>query len=69
MPTGRLSRALRLGGGMRREGMQTPTSQARDVGHPAPAMEAGIADHVCTIEEMVGLLKPKSILDGLNRAA
>jgi hypothetical protein len=34
-----------------------------------PAMEAGIADHVWTVEEMVALMEPKSILDGLQRAA
>lgn len=34
-----------------------------------PAMEAGTADHVWTIEELVRLAEPKSILDGLNRVA
>jgi IS1 family transposase len=34
-----------------------------------PAMEAHLADHVWTIEEMVGLLEPKSILDGLKQTA
>ncbi len=32
-----------------------------------PAMEAGLAHHVWSIEELVGLLEPKSILDGLYR--
>jgi len=32
-----------------------------------PAMEAGISDHVWSIEELVQLLEPKSILDGLSR--
>jgi hypothetical protein len=34
-----------------------------------PAMEAGIADHVWTIEELVNLLEGRSILDGIFRAA
>ena len=34
-----------------------------------PAMESGLASHVWKIEEMVCLLEPKSILDGLTRAA
>jgi IS1 family transposase len=34
-----------------------------------PAMEAGIANHVWTFEELVGLLEPKSILDGLTQVA
>jgi hypothetical protein len=34
-----------------------------------PAMEAGIANHVWTIEEMVKLLDRRSILDGLTKAA
>ncbi len=34
-----------------------------------PAMEAGLSNHVWTIEEMVSLLEPKSILDGLRQAA
>lgn len=29
-----------------------------------PAMEAGIADHVWSVEELVGLTEPKPILDG-----
>jgi hypothetical protein len=32
------------------------------------AMEAGIADHVWSAEELVSLLEPKSILDGLKMA-
>jgi hypothetical protein len=32
-------------------------------------MEAGIANHVWTIEEMVKLLDERSILDGLIRVA
>jgi hypothetical protein len=32
-------------------------------------MEAGPAHHVWTVEELVSLLEPKSILDGLKRAA
>lgn len=34
-----------------------------------PAMEAGIADHVWSIEELVKLVEPKSILDGLRISA
>ncbi len=34
-----------------------------------PAMEAGLANHVWTIEEMVGLMESKSILDGLKQTA
>jgi hypothetical protein len=34
-----------------------------------PAMEAGITDHVWSIEEMVGLLDGRSILYGLMRSA
>jgi hypothetical protein len=34
-----------------------------------PAMEAGVTNHVWTIEEMVRLLNKRSILDGLNCAA
>lgn len=34
-----------------------------------PAMEAGLADHVWTIMELVALAEPKSILDGLTQAA
>jgi IS1 family transposase len=34
-----------------------------------PAMEAGLATHIWTIEELVGLMEPKSILDGLERIA
>lgn len=34
-----------------------------------PAMEAGLSDHVWTIEEMVKLLDGRSILDGLIRVA
>jgi hypothetical protein len=34
-----------------------------------PAMEAGLAHTVWTIEDMVKLMEPKSILDGLYRAA
>jgi hypothetical protein len=34
-----------------------------------PAMEAGLAHHVWNIEELVGLMEPKSILDGLIRTA
>jgi IS1 family transposase len=33
-----------------------------------PAMEAGIANHVWSIEELVKLMEPKSILDGLKCA-
>ena len=31
-----------------------------------PAMEAGLSDHVWTMEELVSLMEPKSILDGLE---
>jgi len=34
-----------------------------------PAMEAGIADHVWTIKDMVALIDSTSILDGLKRVA
>jgi hypothetical protein len=34
-----------------------------------PAMEAGLAHHVWTIEELVKLMEPKSILDGIFQAA
>jgi len=34
-----------------------------------PAMEAGISDHVWSIEDLVKLMKPKSILDGLRQTA
>lgn len=34
-----------------------------------PAMEAGISNHIWSIEEMVKLLETKSILDGLSCAA
>ena len=34
-----------------------------------PAMEAGLTNHVWKIEEIVALLEPKSILDGLRRVA
>jgi IS1 family transposase len=34
-----------------------------------PAMEAGLAGHVWTVEELVKLLEPKSILDGLVSVA
>jgi hypothetical protein len=34
-----------------------------------PAMEAGLANHVWEIEELVALLEPKSILDGLTYTA
>jgi IS1 family transposase len=33
-----------------------------------PAMEAGLANHVWEIEELVSLMEPKSILDGLSVA-
>ena len=33
-----------------------------------PAMEAGISNHVWTIEEMVKLLDGRSILEGLKMA-
>lgn len=31
-----------------------------------PAMEAGLSDHVWMIEELVKLIEPKSILDGVR---
>jgi hypothetical protein len=31
-----------------------------------PAMEAGPTDHVWEVAELIELLEPKSILDGLN---
>jgi hypothetical protein len=34
-----------------------------------PTMEAGISNHIWSIEEMVSLMEPKSILDGLKVAA
>lgn len=34
-----------------------------------PAMEAGISDHIWTVEELVKLMEPKSILDGILRIA
>ena len=34
-----------------------------------PAMEVGIADRVWSVEELVTLMEPKSILDGLERAS
>ena len=34
-----------------------------------PAMEAGIANHIWGIEELVALMEPKSILDGLMRVS
>jgi IS1 family transposase len=34
-----------------------------------PSMEAGLTDHVWRIEDMVNLLEPKSILDGLDLTA
>jgi hypothetical protein len=34
-----------------------------------PAMEAGLAHHVWTIEELVKLMEPKSILEGLEQTA
>jgi hypothetical protein len=34
-----------------------------------PAMEAGLSNHVWTIEELVGLLERRSMLNGLNVAA
>jgi hypothetical protein len=34
-----------------------------------PAMEAGIANHIWEIEELVALMEPKSILDGLTQTA
>jgi hypothetical protein len=33
-----------------------------------PAMEAGLASHIWEIEELVSLMEPKSIMDGLKRA-
>jgi hypothetical protein len=33
-----------------------------------PAIEAGISNHVCTIEKMVKLLDGRSILEGLKMA-
>ena len=34
-----------------------------------PAMEAGLAHHVWTIEELVRLMEPKSILEGISQVA
>jgi hypothetical protein len=34
-----------------------------------PAMQAGISNHVCSIQEPVELLRSKSILDGLKQAS
>ena len=34
-----------------------------------PAVEAGLTDHVWTVEEMVRLAEPKSILTGLTQVA
>jgi hypothetical protein len=34
-----------------------------------PAMEAGLASHIWEMEELVSLMEPKSILDGLYRAS
>jgi hypothetical protein len=34
-----------------------------------PAMEAGLSNHVWSIEEMVKLLDARSILDGIFQAA
>jgi hypothetical protein len=34
-----------------------------------PAMEAGLANHVWSIEELIKLMEPKSILDGLQQAS
>lgn len=34
-----------------------------------PAMEAGLADHVWEVAELVKLMEPKSILDGLKQTA
>jgi hypothetical protein len=34
-----------------------------------PAMQTGLSEHIWTIEELVRLAAPKSILDGLNPAA
>jgi IS1 family transposase len=35
----------------------------------SPAMEAGLSDHLWTIEDLVRLAEPKSILDGLMQSA
>jgi hypothetical protein len=32
-------------------------------------MEAGLANHVWTVEELVALLEPKSILEGIKQSA
>jgi hypothetical protein len=32
-------------------------------------MEAGLADHIWEIEELVALMEPKSVLDGLKQTA
>ncbi len=32
-------------------------------------MEAGLSDHVWTVEELVGLVEPKAILDGLQQVS
>jgi Na+/alanine symporter len=32
-----------------------------------PAMEAGLTNHTWTVEEIVALLEPKSILDGIKQ--
>ena len=34
-----------------------------------PAMQAGLSNHIWEIEELVALMEPKSILDGLMRPA
>ncbi len=34
-----------------------------------PAMEAGLTGHIWEVEELVRLMEPKSILDGLNQAS
>lgn len=34
-----------------------------------PAMEAGLTDHVWKLQELVGLIEPKSILSGLIAVA
>jgi hypothetical protein len=34
-----------------------------------PPMEAGIADHIWSVEQLVSLMEPKSILGGLERAS
>ncbi|HZU31995.1 MAG TPA: IS1 family transposase [Candidatus Angelobacter sp.] len=34
-----------------------------------PAMEAGLTDHVWTVAELVNLMEPKSILEGLKQTA